>query len=175
MVTAAGHIFLSVLIAAIAALLGASALEKHEHLIESYAGLGLAAFGVIFAIRSYFRHSSCRGHTHHGPEPEGEKQPIREALGFLFLVGLSPCVAIYPVFAAAIPWGAAGWFLTGACFAIGVLAALGGAVLTVSLGALKLDHPLFEHYGDVLTGIAMALLGIGFFLFSEPHLHGAIP
>jgi hypothetical protein len=36
----------------------------------------------------------------------------------------------------------------------------------VSLGMWKLDHPILEHYGDVITGVAVALLGV-FFFFIE--------
>ncbi len=39
-------------------------------------------------------------------------------------------------------------------------AALAGATFAVTLGILKLDHPVFEHYGDVLTGGAVALMGV---------------
>ena len=167
MVTAFGHIMISVVIAAVALALGAKALEAHEHVIEAYAGLGLALFGLCFAIYSYSRHASCKGHTHHGPEPKSSEKSLKGAMGFLFLVGFSPCVAVFPVFAASLPWGVAGWLLTGAAFSLGVMAALGGSVLMVSFGALKLDHPVFEHFGDVLTGGAMVLLGLGLFLFSH--------
>jgi nickel/cobalt exporter len=166
LVTASGHVVLSLVLAGIAMAIGAKALHEYEHRIEAFAGLGLAVFGLFFAISSYLRHARCHGHTHHGPEPKAGQQPLRDALGFLFLVGFSPCVAIFPVFLAAMPWGVAGWVLTGVAFAAGVVAAIGGSVVVVSLGALKLDHPVFEHFGDVLTGAAMVLLGLGLFLFS---------
>lgn len=166
-VTASGHIVLSLLIAAVGLAIGAKLVESHEHLIESYAGLGLALFGLGYAAYSYRRHSHCHGHTHHGPEPKGGVQSIKDSLLFLFAVGLSPCIAVFPVFAASLPWGISGWLLTGLAFSLGVLAALSGAVLVVSLGAIKLDHPIFEHFGDVLTGLGMAVLGLGLFLFSH--------
>jgi nickel/cobalt exporter len=170
LVTAGGHIVLSVLIAGVAIGAGSTALETHEHQIEAYAGLGLALFGLCFAVYSYFKHAQCSGHTHHGPEPEAGRHSIRDALGFLFMVGFSPCIAVFPVFVASLPWGWSGWVLTSLAFSVGVMAALGGSVLMVSLGALKLDHPIFEHFGDVLTGGAMVLLGLGLFIFS----HGGI-
>lgn len=170
LVTASGHILLSLAISAVALALGTQVLETHEHAIEAYAGLGLAVFGAVFAGYSYYRHSKCVGHTHHGPEPResgGDPIPLRRSLGFLFAVGFSPCVAVFPVFVAALPHGTTGWLLTGASFAAGVSLALAGSVLVVSLGLLKLDHPVFEHFGDVLTGLAMVLLGLGLFLFAH--------
>jgi hypothetical protein len=55
-------------------------------------------------------------------------------------------------------------------FALGVILALVGATLVVTLGIMKVDHPLLEHYGDVMTGVAVFLMGI--FLFLSPHAHG---
>jgi hypothetical protein len=56
-------------------------------------------------------------------------------------------------------------------FAIGVMVALGGATLVVSRGLMKLDHPLLEHYGDVITGLAVALMGIVLYLLPHHHAH----
>jgi len=172
LVTASGHVVLSLVISLVALALGAQMLESHEHVIEAYAGLGLALFGGAFAIYSYRRHSKCVGHTHHGPEPEeSTRKSLRSSLGFLFGVGFSPCVAVFPVFVASLPWGVSGWVLTGVAFAAGVMLSLASSVLVVSVGLLKLDHPVFEHFGDVLTGLAMVLLGLGFFIFSGTDFH----
>ena len=50
LVTASGHIVLSLSIITIALAAGSSLLHEYEHVIESYAGLGLAAFGIGYAI-----------------------------------------------------------------------------------------------------------------------------
>jgi hypothetical protein len=44
-------------------------------------------------------------------------------------------------------------------FALGVLAALVGSTVLVFLGGMKLDHPFLEHYGEVITGVGVALIG----------------
>ncbi len=164
LVTAFGHVLLSLVLVSVGLAAGVSFLEEHEHLIEAYAGLGLAVFGLGYAAFSYRRHSSCRGHTHHGPSPSGQERSLGRTLLFLFSVGLSPCVAVFPVFVASAPFGWTGWILTGLGFTFGVVAALAGSSLVVSAGVLKLDHPLFEHFGDVLTGLGVAILGIILFL-----------
>lgn len=156
MVTASGHIFLSVLLGLLSIWIGVHFLSQYEAQIERYAGLALAGFGLIYAAQAYFRHSSCHGHTHHGPDPRGQKTPFV----FLFTLGFSPCVAVLPVFAAAAAEGSFSTVLTLICFSIGVMTALIGSTLVVSLGLVKLDHPIFEHFGDVITGMGVALMGV---------------
>ena len=169
LVAAFGHVFLSLLIIAGAMLLGSTILHEYEHVIEAYAGLGLAIFGLAFAVYSYGRHSHCHGHTHHGPHPPEKESSTKRTLLFLFSVGFSPCVAVFPIFLTALPYGWQGWLLTGLAFSGGVMTSLAGSTLVVSAGALKLDHPLLEHYGDVLTGVGVALLGLILFIFGGGH------
>lgn len=162
-VMSAGHIFISSLLGLFAMWIGVHFLSQNEGQIERCAGVLLAAFGVIYALVAYFRHSTCHGHTHHGPDPKkGRKTPFL----FLFSLGFSPCVAVLPVFAAAASEGSATLIFSLVCFAVGVLGALVGATLLVSLGLMKLDHPIFEHYGDVITGVGVAVMGFILFLVS---------
>jgi len=158
---AAGHVLVSSAVGVGSIFLSARLLPGGEETIERYAALMLTVFGVGYAAVGYFRHSSCHGHEHHGPKPRGAKAPLL----FLFGIGLSPCVAALPLFLAASARGWADAAATMAAFATGVLAALGGATAAVTLGLVKLDHPVFEHYGDVLTGISVALLGVILFAF----------
>lgn len=162
-VTAFGHIFLSLLLGVLSIWIGAQFLAQRESEIERYAGLALAAFGVGYAVFAYFRHSHCHGHTHHGPDPRGQKAPFV----FLFSLGFSPCVAVLPIFAAAATDGTATTIFTLLAFSIGVLVSLIGSTLLVSLGLIKLDHPLFEHYGDVITGGGVAVMGVLLFFFAH--------
>lgn len=165
LVTASGHVFISILLGALALFVGSELLVSHEEWIERYAGLGVGLFGLIYAIRSFQKHSHCHGHTHHGPQPKKKekKSPYR----FLFLLGFSPCVAVLPIFAAAAPQGSFAVALTMLGFAAGVLSALAGATLSVHFGVMKLDHPVFEHYGDVITGAGVFLMGLMLFLTPE--------
>ena len=164
-VTASGHVFVSILLGGLALFVGAELFVSHEEWIERYAGLGVGLFGLIYALRSFQKHSHCHGHTHHGPQPKKKekKSPYR----FLFLLGFSPCVAVLPVFAAAAPQGSFAVVLTMMGFAVGVLSALAGATLSVHFGVMKLDHPVFEHYGDVITGAGVFLMGLLLFLTPE--------
>jgi nickel/cobalt exporter len=157
---ASGHILLSLSLGLLSIAFEWHFLSHYEEAIERLAGVGLGLFGLLYATYAYFRHSSCHGHTHHGPDPRGQKAPFV----FLFSLGFSPCVAALPVFLSAAAQG--GWAETAVAlvaFSIGVLTALIGATVLVSFGFMKLDHPLFEHYGDVITGLSVA--GMGCILF----------
>ena len=152
---AAGHILLSTILGLLSIYVELQFLSRYEEEIERYAGLGLGLFGLIYAGYAYFRHSSCHGHTHHGPNPMGQKAPY----AFLFSLGFSPCIAALPVFAAAASRGPVTTVVAFLSFCIGVLCAIIGSTVLVSKGLVKLDHPIFEHYGDVITGLGVTLMG----------------
>jgi cytochrome c biogenesis protein CcdA len=161
LLAASGHVILSVILGLVTIFVGAKLLVGNEDKIESYGGLALMAFGVIYGTVAYFKHSSCHGgHNHHGPEA-----PRRGPYLFLFSLGFSPCVAVIPVFAAAATQGHAATVLSMVGFSLGVISALVGATVLVSLGMMKLDHPLLEHYGDVITGGGVALMGLALYFY----------
>jgi nickel/cobalt exporter len=165
-VTAAGHVLISLVLGLVALEVGAHYFAQHEEGIESYAGLAVAVFGVLYALNSYFRHARCHGHEHHGPAPDRRKSPFV----FLFTIGLSPCVAVLPVFAAAAPVGTVAVVVAMIGFVAGVLVALLSATLLATTSVVKLDHPILEHYGDVITGVTVAMMGTLIF-FRPDWLH----
>lgn len=162
---ASGHILISILVGAASLLIGSQVFDGIEEDAERWGAYLLIGFGVVYALVSYFRHSHCHGHTHHGPDPRSKKAPFL----FLFSIGFSPCIAALPVFGAAAGLGSVATLVTMAAFAGGVLMALGGATVLVSKGVAKLDHPWLEHHGDLITGLAIVLMGTILFLF--PHAH----
>jgi cytochrome c biogenesis protein CcdA len=167
LLAASGHVILSVIFGAIVIKLGAFFLSSYEEQIEGYGGLVLVAFGLIYGGLAYFRHSSCHHHHHHDSDGEGSGRKKMSPYLFLFSLGFSPCVAVLPVFAAAATQGHVAVILSMIAFSLGVITALVSATVLVSLGIMKLDHPILEHYGDVITGAGVALMGL--VLFFYPH------
>ncbi len=165
LVASSGHVLLSVLLGAAGILLGVEFLERYEERVEQWGGIGLIAFGLIYASFSFIRHKRCVGHSHHGPEPRGARAPFL----FLLSLGFSPCIAAVPVFVAASSRGLFPVALTMLGFSLGVITALAGATWIGSLGVMKLDHPVLEHYGESISGLAVAILGAVFLLL--PHAH----
>jgi hypothetical protein len=154
-VAALGHISLSSGLALALSSLGNLA---REHAIQHYVSYGVSGFGLFYAMWSYRNHAGCVGHTHHGPDPK--KAPAVNPWLFLFGIGFSPCVAVLPLTTQA---ALLGWPAVVSCllaFSIGVLVAFClGTILAVK-GFRFLDLPLFEHYGDVLTGLSVFVLGL---------------
>ena len=163
---ASGHIVVSGLLGLAAVEAGLALVPGFEESLELYGAAGLILFGLGYATWAYFNHNHCVGHTHHGPVP---KKSERSPFIFLFGIGLSPCVAALPLFVASGQGGIPQMLLTLSFFAVGVLGALVIATGLVFTGMMKLDHPIFEHYGDVLTGLGVSLVGL--LLLVLPHSH----
>ena len=169
-IASSGHILWSIVLGLVASWVGHQVLQVRMEQMETYGGWFLIGFGLLYSIYALVSHRHCHGHEHHGPEigKSGKKSGLLPYL-FLFSIGFSPCVAALPIFALAQSFGAVGLPLTMGLFAVGVLLAIVGGSVSVSLGVIKLDHPLFEHYGDVITGVVVALMGV--FLLVFPHAH----
>lgn len=166
-VAALGHILVSITLGVLSAFLGHHFFESYLHELEEKAGLILVVFGLAYAAYSHFQHKDCHGHEHHGPDPEKNK---KAPYLFLFSLGLSPCFAVLPIFIAAIGMGTMPLLFVMSTFSLGVFAALMGGSLLVAKGLVKLDHPIFEHHGDVITGIGVAVLGMILLLFPHQHM-----
>ncbi|MEK6579645.1 MAG: hypothetical protein AABZ55_10500 [Bdellovibrionota bacterium] len=163
-IAASGHILLSIGIGAASVFAGTHFLHGWDEVLEKYAALGLILFGFIYAGFSYFSHSHCVGHSHHGPVPT-KKRGLKGPFLFLFSLGFSPCVAAIPVFLAASSRGPLAVILCMSAFSCGVLLALLSATLLAVSGITKIDHELFEHHGDVVTGLGVALMGAALFIW----------
>jgi cytochrome c biogenesis protein CcdA len=151
----------STVLALVAIGIGSQIFASHEEVIEKYSGLALILFGLLYALYSYKRHSGCgHDHSHHGPDPTRAKTPFL----FLFSLGLSPCVAVLPILGVAATQSSFAAVVAVVAFCAGVITALVGATLLVSSGLVKLDHPVLEHYGDVIAGFGIAALGGVLFL-----------
>jgi len=168
-VAASGHILISIVVGIGLVLIGATLFAKHLELIEDMSAFVLIGFGLLYAGHAWFRHSSCHGHSHHGETI----QPGRPAFLFLFSLGLTPCATVLPAFVTAAASGTSVLIMALVGFAAGVLTALIAATLLTLKGVADFDLPVFEHYGDVITGLAASGLGLIFWLFHDkihPHL-----
>jgi len=167
LVAASGHIIVSISLGLLASFIGHAFFAENLHALEENAGWILVVSGISYAIYSRFQHRHCHDHDHghHGPEPKKDMAPY----WFLFGLGFSPCFAVLPLFTTAIGLGTGSLMLVMITFSVGVLAALVGGSLLVARGLVKLDHPLLEHYGDVITGVGVAVMGSILLIF--PHTH----
>ncbi|MCM2324213.1 MAG: hypothetical protein NDJ90_13225 [Oligoflexia bacterium] len=161
LVTASGHILISLTLAAAGIWIGAHFVHGREEDLERYGALLLVVFGLAYAVISLFRHSRCHGHSHHGPAPSANKGPFL----FLFGLGLSPCVAAFPIFVAAAAISRLAVISSMLAFAFGVILASTVASQLALRGLSYLDHPILEHHGDVLTGAGIVTMGVVLYFF----------
>lgn len=155
-VAGSGHILVSNSLGLLA-IFGGMAFD-HER-VEKFGSLLLVVFGAIYAGYAWFTHHRCHGHAHHGPDPRKQRRPFL----FLFSLGFSPCAAVVPVFVAAALQGPGPTLAAMGLFSVGVLAALSLAVTASLRGTASFDHPLLEHYGDVITGVSLMITGTAFY------------
>jgi ABC-type nickel/cobalt efflux system permease component RcnA len=160
-VAASGHVLLSVVLGlgwGLGGLFFEQPFFSHENIerIELISHFALVLFGLFYAGFFYKRHASCHGHTHHGPTPDRQKSPLL----FLFFVGLSPCVAVLPVFVNCWSFGFSSLIFILLSFAIGVFSAFFLAIFFGQKGIALFDHPLLEHFGNVITGLSVAFVGV---------------
>lgn len=164
-VASIGHILTSVGIALLIIFFNHTFLQEYAEHIEHYSGLAIAFFGLLYALQAFFFHRSCHGHEHHGPDaPKEAVNPYP----FLFSIGLAPCVAELPIMIAIAPYGASSLFLSIVVFSLGVfLAFFTASIISLKSIINRLDHPWLEHYGDVITGLGMVIVGVLFFFFGH--------
>lgn len=163
---ASAHILSTTVLSLLAGLglkLGLDQVEATEEKVELGVSIFLIVVGLSYAAYAYWSHRKCIGHEHDHHGPEVTKAKKKGPYAFLFLLGLSPCLAYLPIHLSASALGF--WTPVGSLvgFALGVTLAWTGAVLAVFRGMKKfLDHPFMEHYGETITGLGITLIGVVF-------------
>lgn len=156
---ALSHILISTAIGFSAVWIGEQIFKNYEEQMEASGALFLTLAGFAYAGYAAWQHYACRGHSHghHGPELTSSRS--RHPWAFLFTLGLAPCVAMVPLYAAAAARGWTSFLAVGAGFTAAVVVSLVGSTLLARGGMMKLDHPWLEHYGEVVTGLGIAATG----------------
>lgn len=164
-IVALGHVLISLILGVSTLFLGTSFFSEYESVIEKNSGLLLMVFGFCYGLLAFFKHFKCHGHTHHidqGHQQKGSALPFL----FLFCLGLNPCIAALPLFVLASAQGIFSVFVVVLFFIIGVFSSvIGTTVLALKVGSEKVDQLLFEHYGDVITGMGMVCIGMLLYFF----------
>jgi hypothetical protein len=144
--------------------------------VEALGGGLLVAFGLAYGIWAHLRERRAHaGHTRQDSGAEaGTDRPLhahghllsRWARGALTgetlvaIIGVSPCVLFQPILFAAAAEGTG----AAAAAAVGFAACTVGTMITVTWVALRgmrrLSLGFFTRYGDLLSGLIIAALGI---------------
>lgn len=164
-----GHVVSTLMIAAVIAFAGVEVAAWFGHIIDTAASLALIGFGLWIAVSSWRELNVGHAHTHthgdheHSHDDVTQKAGTRTAL--LLILGSSPMIEGIPAFFAAAKYGVGLIILMSIVFAISTI--LTYVVLcvysTVRLRRLHLG-PL-ERYGEVISGIFIAFVGVVFWLW----------
>lgn len=146
-----GHTLSTLAIGIIVWIAGVVVAQRFGAIVSLLSSAALVAFGLWIAIAAWRDLRSPHDHSHgHG------------ATALTLILGSSPMIEGIPAFFAAAKFG--GWViaLMSVCFAVSTIATY-VALCTLSSVALERLHlgPL-ERYGEVLSGVFIALVGIVF-------------
>lgn len=163
-----GHVTASVVLGAIALVLGREMLEAFGARLESVAGLLLVGFGLAYGLWGLRRAVAERLHGHAHSHFDHVHDPSRASvLGLFLLFSADPCVRLVPIMLAAAPLGFSRFVALIVIYEVATLGTMVTIVLAARAGAFRsLQAAWLDRYGDavagaliVVTGVAVAVLG----------------
>jgi ABC-type nickel/cobalt efflux system permease component RcnA len=173
------HVFLAVGMGLLTFRLGRQGAEEAAHRIgetlEALSALGLTAFGFLYGAYSWHRerkHHPPMGRSHEGDAGDGDPHHHHGHMlerwfganlsgwSLVVVIGVSPCALAFPILlASAASLGIGGVLLVAAGFGAVTM----GTTLTITLIAFlsvrRIDFPLLNRYGDLISGVLIGLVG----------------
>jgi hypothetical protein len=129
--------------------------------MESFAGVLLVAFGLIYGVwglrRTAGRHLHGHAHAHYDHVHDPGRMTVR---GLFLLFCADPCVAVVPLLFAAAPLGAVQTITLVALYEAATITTMVALVLPARAGAQLLRGSWFTRYGDATAGGLIALTGL---------------
>jgi hypothetical protein len=158
---AVGHVCASVALGLLGLLFGVEMLEAFGRRMETVAGLGLIAFGLLYGAWGLRRAAGARLHGHVHSHYDHVHDPSRVTTWTLFLLfSADPCVAVIPLLFAAAPLGTARTVGIILCFQLATIATMVALVLPARAGARVLHGRWLDRWGDAAAGGAIAAVGV---------------
>lgn len=156
-----GHVTVSVLLGLLGLVFGREMFEAFGRRMESFAGVLLVAFGLVYAVwglRSRAgRHIHGHSHLHYDHVHQPDSMTVR---GLFLLFCADPCIAVVPVLFAAAPLGVAHTIFLVALYELATIVTMVALVLPARAGTQLLRGAWFTRYGDATAGGLIALTGI---------------
>jgi ABC-type nickel/cobalt efflux system permease component RcnA len=154
-----GHAVLTLLIAVLFWGAGAAIATRFSAWVETATSLALVGFGLWVAIGAWreIAHEHSHEHTH------GAKTGSRMAL--LLILGSSPMIEGIPAFFAAGQYGLGLLIIMALVFATATIATY--IILSVysAKGVEQLRFGRFERYGEIVSGVLIAAVGVVFWFW----------
>ncbi len=173
------HVAVSILVGlpviALGSLSSRDSLASHGQSLELLAGYLLVAFGVGYGLWAHRREARAHGAAPGGAAPRGAGGDHPHVHGHILerwfhgtlsggglvaVVGISPCILLVPILFAAAASGRAAVAFAVAGFTICTVVTMVGVALFATHGLRRLDLPFFTRYGDLLSGLLIAAIGV---------------
>jgi ABC-type nickel/cobalt efflux system permease component RcnA len=167
-----GHVLSTLVIALAVWVAGAVAAKAFGRWLDAIASAALVGFGAWIAISSWremrragaHAHGHDHPHHHHPHEADGPHK-TRSRTALVLIVGSSPMVEGIPAFFAAGRYGAPLIIVMSLVFAVATIATYVALCVASLAGLERVSLGPLERYGEVLSGVFIALVGVVFWLW----------
>ncbi len=184
------HVSLSLVLGFVGVGIGLGTSMAVGEALEKVSGVLLILLGIFYAYWSFrkgghFHIGGKRAHHHqeseeekeHGGNEESELGPwdpdrdiingrLKKSDWYLaFIIGLNPCVLIFPILFAAAPHGIAIITAITILYSVTTCFLMVGLTLAGLLWAKNIKMKFFAKYGEIMSGLFISLVGIFFLLF----------
>lgn len=158
-----GHV-VSTLTIALAVWIGGAALAvRFGAFIDTLSSAALVGFGLWVAISAWHEMGHGHGHPHPVPTPwEEARRPDNRRSALLLILGSSPMVEGIPAFFAAGKYGPGLIAAMAVIFAVSTIATYVLLSVGSATGLQRLRLGAMEQYGEMISGGAIALVGLAF-------------
>ena len=156
-----GHVGSTLLLGIVLWALGATVAARYGHAVNVVAAIALIAFGLWFAIAGW------REVRHAGEHPVAAASDVANARGeasqrttLLLILGSSPMLEGLPAFLAASSFGAVVLAAMALTFAAATIVTYVVVTAAAMRGLERVSLGRFERYGEVLSGLVVAAVGV---------------
>lgn len=173
-----GHVISTLAIAVVVWIAGATIAKRYGTAIDTVSSIGLIGFGLWIAVSAWREqhrrqpHSHNEGATaaHHADEHRtrigaGASKDARSRTALLLIVGSSPMVEGIPAFFAAGKYGVGLIAVMSIVFATSTIATYMLLCVFSATRLQRLNFGAFERHGEVLSGAAIAAVGLAFWVW----------
>src|SRR5665213_2433674 len=165
-----GHVLSTLFLGLLVWLAGVAVAARFGHWIEIISSAALIGFGLWIAYSGWremaeeqaHEHAHAHGHVHHHHDHE-HKAGQRTAL--LLILGSSPMIEGLPAFFAAGKFGVGLIIVMSLVFAASTIITYVLLCVASVAGLESLNLGPLEHYGEVLSGLFIAAVGVVFWIW----------
>jgi hypothetical protein len=155
-----GHVTVSALLGLVAIAIGIEVIEALGAKMESFAGVLLITFGVVYGVWGLRKKAGHHLHGHSHPSYDHIHEEKTTAWSLFALFSVDPCVALLPILVAAAPLGWSAVLLVVVAYELSTITAMVSFVLLARAGVTRLRFHWLDHWGHVAAGGFIVLVGI---------------